>query len=296
MEAHARHKDGSEVILLVSFSPLIDEDCKFQGALAMYTDITERKRAEQAVKATSEQLREYSEQLEDRVRERTMELVQLQRRMVENIEAERLWVSQELHDGPMQDIYGLMYKISMLKKVSNDQKMQAEIATLIDKLTQINIDLRSVTRELRPISLTPLGLEKAIREHSDRFDLEHPGLKISLHLMEDETLLPEHLRLSLFRIYQIALANVIRHAQASHIWINFSFDEENIILEIQDDGKGFVVPERLQMLAGQGHYGLAGAAYRAEAIGGELVVESSPGKGTRLRVIAPMIKVHAVPA
>jgi signal transduction histidine kinase len=104
--------------------------------------------------------------------------------------------------------------------------------------------------------------------------------------MEDGTLLSEHVRLSLFRIYQTALTNVIRHAQAKNISVDFSFDEDYVVLEIQDDGKGFAVPKRLRTLARQGHFGLAGAVERAEAIGGKLEVESEPGKGTRLRVIA----------
>lgn len=222
--------------------------------------------------------------------ERTEELVILQARLVDNVEAERLWVSQELHDGPMQEIYALIYELSFLEDAPDGSDWKAEIAALQDKLKQINENLRSVTRELRPTALTPFGLEKAIREHGERFDEEHPELQITLNLMEDDTLLPEHVRLTLFRIYQTALTNVIRHAEAKNISVNFSFDKEQIILEIQDDGKGFEVPKRIRTLARRGHFGLAGAVERAEAIGGKLEVDSAPGKGTRLRVIVPVVR------
>jgi signal transduction histidine kinase len=237
---------------------------------------------------TSEQLREYSEQLEARVRERTEEFVTLQRRFVDNVEAERLRVSQELHDGAMQEIYGLMFKLSMLFETSDNPEMQPEVASVIDDLKKINKSLRIVARELRPASLTPFGLEKAMRDYSERISLEHPEFHLSLDLMADGKRLPEHIRLTLFRIYQTALTNVIRHAHAQNVSVHFSFDEERAILKVQDDGKGFKVPERLRTLASQGHLGLAGAAERAEAIGGKLALESSPGKGTQLRVIAPL--------
>ena len=288
VEAHARRKDGTEAVLLVSYSPVLDERGEFQGALAMFNDITERKRAEQALQKTSEQLREYSEQLEARVRERTEEFVTLQRRFVDNVEAERLRVSQELHDGAMQEIYGLMFKLSMLFETSDNPEMQPEVASVIDDLKKINKSLRIVARELRPASLTPFGLEKAMRDYSERISLEHPEFHLSLDLMADGKRLPEHIRLTLFRIYQTALTNVIRHAHAQNVSVHFSFDEERAILKVQDDGKGFKVPERLRTLASQGHLGLAGAAERAEAIGGKLALESSPGKGTQLRVIAPL--------
>jgi signal transduction histidine kinase len=113
--------------------------------------------------------------------------------------------------------------------------------------------------------------------------------------MEDQTLLAELLRLCLFTVYQTALANVIRHSQARNVSVKFWFDEEKVFLEIQDDGKGFEVPKRLQKLAAQGHYGLAGAADRAEAIGGILEVTSAPGQGTLLRVIAPLRSEEASP-
>lgn len=288
VEAHARRKDSSEAILLVSYSPIFDEYGRFQGALAMFSDITDRKRTEKVIQETSKQLKSYSEMLETRVRERTEELVNLQRCLVDRVEAERLWVSQDLHDGPMQEIYALMYRIAAFKDLTDDPGMRAEITVVMDKLKAIIEGLRIVTRELRPVSLTPFGLERAIREYSERFDLEHPELRLSLDLMQDGQSIPEHIRLALFRIYQTALNNVIRHAQAKNVFVRLSLDKESIFLEIKDDGIGFEVPKRLRTLLNQGHFGLAGAAERTEAIGGNLQVESASGSGTRLRVWVPL--------
>jgi signal transduction histidine kinase len=108
-----------------------------------------------------------------------------------------------------------------------------------------------------------------------------------MDLMTDGQSLPERIRLALFRIYQQTLVNVMRHAQAHHINVRFFFDERDITLEIEDDGRGFIVPEKWIDLARQGHMGLVGAAERAEAIGGKLNIESDPNRGTRVRVVAP---------
>jgi signal transduction histidine kinase len=109
--------------------------------------------------------------------------------------------------------------------------------------------------------------------------------------MPDEQSLAEPVRLALFRIYQAALNNVARHAQAQRVDIRFRFADDEIVLEIQDDGRGFELPERWITLAREGHLGLVGAAERAEAVGGKLDVESAPGKGTCLRVIVPRERV-----
>ena len=105
--------------------------------------------------------------------------------------------------------------------------------------------------------------------------------------MPDGQALPEQMRLSLFRIYREALSNVARHAQARQVWIRFTFDAEQVVLEIQDDGLGFAVPQRWVELARQGHLGLVGMLERTEASGGQLQLNSAPGAGTLIRVMMP---------
>jgi two-component system, NarL family, sensor kinase len=147
--------------------------------------------------------------------------------------------------------------------------------------------LRSISRELRPPALAPYGLEKAIRSHAETLQQAHPDLKVHLELDTDGQALPEGTRMALFRIYQTAITNVIRHARATQAEVRFNVDPEHVQLEIQDNGCGFQVPDRWIELARQGHMGLVGAAERAEAAGGKLQVESRPGKGSLIRVIVP---------
>jgi NarL family two-component system sensor histidine kinase LiaS len=112
---------------------------------------------------------------------------------------------------------------------------------------------------------------------------------VHLELQPDGLLLKQNLRMALFRIYQQSLSNVLRHARAKRVLVRFQYDAEKAYLEIQDDGKGFEVPESWVDLVRQGHMGLAGSAERAGAIGGNYRIVSSPGIGSTVQVAVPLV-------
>ena len=269
----------------------------------------ERRKTEDALRSINSQLECVNEELEDRVKERTRELVrknaaimaeviqrqkiehelaEVQRRLLDRVEAERLQLSQDLHDGPIQELYAIAFQLSGLIDKTDKDDVHNEIVLCEGQLQKVIRSLRSTAGELRPPTLTPFGLEKAIRAHAEEFSNEHPSTQLHLDLMPDENLLTERVRLALFRIYQAALVNISRHAQAGQVNIRFFIDNQTIRLEITDNGCGFIVPERWISFARKGHLGLVGAAERAEAIGAQLNVESVPGKGTRLVVSVPV--------
>jgi signal transduction histidine kinase len=215
------------------------------------------------------------------------ELEEVRRRLMDSLEMERLHLAQDLHDGPVQDLYGVTYQLENLRQDrSMDQSSEAieEMQTLLRKVIR---SLREICGELRPPALVPFGLEKAIRSHADRFRQEYPKLGLNLDLFPDNQSLPEAVRLALFRIYQQMLVNVVRHANANQVWVRFKLQDGQVILEIEDNGVGFEASHRWIDLVREGHLGLAGATERAEAIGGGLEVKSSPGQGTLIRVWAP---------
>ncbi|HXV44632.1 MAG TPA: GAF domain-containing sensor histidine kinase [Anaerolineae bacterium] len=221
-------------------------------------------------------------------RKRTQaELAEVQRRLTESREAERVRLAQDLHDGPVQELYGVSFRLSGLKEALPDEAEQNGLAAVQSTIQQVIQSLRVTFSELRPPALAPFGLEKALRSHAEQFQIAHPELEINLKLTPDGQTLPEPVRLALFRIYQEALNNVLRHAEAKKIWIRLMLEATQAILEIQDDGLGFKATQRWIELARQGHLGLIGMAERAEAIGGELQVVSAPGAGTTIRVVAP---------
>jgi signal transduction histidine kinase len=217
------------------------------------------------------------------------ELDEVQRRLIDSREAERLHLSQELHDGPLQELQSINFVLSELenKAVGQEPVDQAQVEQAQESLSEVSRALRIICGDLRPPALAPFGLEKAIRSFLNQSVEINPELQFVANLQEDGQVLPEHIRLALFRILQHTLQNTIKHAQASQVHVIFSFDEEQIFLEIRDNGRGFRVPGRWIELVRDGHFGLVGANERARAIGGKLTIESEPGKGTTVRVVVP---------
>lgn len=257
------HKDGKFIWGRLAVSLVRDAAGIPQFIVGMIEDITERKQME-------------------------AELAELNRRLMEGRESERLHLAQELHDGPVQDLYGLSYNISALKEaLSGNGNLEAlnRMDVLVQKVVGT---LKGISGELRPPALTPFGLEKAIRSYVEEFRQSNGDLRISLDLVSDGQRLSEQVRLALFRIFQSSFTNVIRHAEAKNVYIRFDLDEAKAVLEIEDDGRGFYVPERWISLARKGHLGLVGAKERASAIGGQLQVKSSPGEGTKITVLVPL--------
>ncbi len=252
-------KDGQIVWGRLSVSLVRDSDGAPQYAIGILEDETERKQME-------------------------ADLADLKRRQIEGREAERLHLSQELHDGPLQDLIGLTFHMKAFSDLLPETVDIRPVQEIQANIQQVVRTLRTICGDLRPPTLAPFGLEKAIRSHAEDFQDLHPEIMMGLDLMPDGQLLPEKVRLALFRVYQQALMNVLRHAHARHVLIRLALTEDEVLLEVTDDGKGFTMPGRWIDLARKGHLGLVGVSERVEAIGGQLNVESEEGKGTRLWV------------
>lgn len=279
-----------------------EEDIRLMRTVSdILVNALERKRSEEA-------LRRAKEELERRVVERTealakvnedlraemaerlraeAELTEVRRHLINSLEAERLVLARELHDGPMQDLYAFSYHLSTLDPRIEVQDWLEELKGMLAWLNRIIQDLRTTARQLRPPTLAQFGLEKAIRAHAESFQMQYPELEVVLELGADRQSLPETMRLGLYRIYQHALTNVVRHAAAKRVKVRFLFDAEQVVLEVRDDGRGFSLPERWVSIAREGHLGLIGSLERAEAIGGRLEIQSAPGQGTLVRVTVP---------
>jgi len=257
LELYAHRKDGTELPVDVMLSPVVTE----AGTLVIGSvrDITERKRMQ-------------------------AELDEVHRRLIDSVEAERIFIAQELHDGPIQDLYVITYQ---LKAMDGSGPLKEALSQSKETLQHVISMLRSICGDLRPPALAPFGLESAIRAHAEKLAETNPELDVHLDLMTDGQALPERMRLALYRIYQHAVSNVLRHAEARKLSVRFAFDSEKVLLEVSDDGCGFEVPRRWIELARQGHMGLVGTAERVDAVGGHLEIHSTPGNGTTIRVSVP---------
>jgi PAS domain S-box-containing protein len=215
-----------------------------------------------------------------------LEMAELNSRLQNSMELERLRLAQELHDNPMQSLYSAIYRIEELRGTA-EPKLKEDLADVKQHIQNVLQDLRATAKELRPPTIFNFGLENAIRSHANDIVEKHPNLNIFLSLAHDRQILPEKVRLALFRIFQQSIANVIRHSRATEVHVRFSFDAEEAHLEITDNGRGFQVPSNWIDFVRQGHYGLAGAAERANTLGGVFKVQSQPGDSTTIQVTIP---------
>lgn len=215
--------------------------------------------------------------------------VHLQRLLLENREQERLQIARDLHDGPIQDVIALIFAIDMAQQGSTDLehiKTLREISAGAQKLVS---ELRSVCNQLRPPTLSQFGLARTIRSLAEEIHRRHPELVFQFELADDTHRLSDSMRLALYRIFQECLNNIIRHANAHRVSVRLQVTEDEAQLTVADDGRGFDVrSDDWTPYAQAGHLGLVGMKERAEAIGGTLQVQSSPGAGTQVNVIIPI--------
>lgn len=214
-----------------------------------------------------------------------LELAEMQRRLADSQEEERLHLARELHDGPLQELLGIRLYMGALTNALPEAAPR--VAQVQEQIQHVVDTLRNLCGELRPPSLPHFGLDKAIHSYVQKFRTLHREIEIDMDLDKGGEPLDANTRLALYRIFQNAMANIANHAQAHRVRIEVHVDNHQILMQISDDGIGFRVPHSWMTMAREGHYGLLGATERAESIGGRLIVHSKPGQGTTVRLVAP---------
>jgi PAS domain S-box-containing protein len=215
--------------------------------------------------------------------------IEVQRRLIEQREQERMQIARDLHDGPLQELIVLSYACQEIVNSLNDPQAREALNKIRARLQEQIRELRAYASELRPPTLADFGLEKAIRSHLNDFQLKHPEIQVEFQAAYPSVnQLAEAPRMALYRIYQELLNNVVKHAQADHVLIRLSKINQDIRLEVQDNGKGFTPPREWVELARQKHLGLVGIQERAQAVDGAVEIRSAPGQGTLVQVTVPM--------
>jgi signal transduction histidine kinase len=192
---------------------------------------------------------------------------------------ERQRMARELHDSVTQTIFSmtLTTQSALLLLNKDPSRLGAQLERL-NQLTQSALmEMHTLISELRPDQPAGTGLVMALRQHLSTRNFPE-GLAVSMDV-EGEQAFSSAEEQVLFRIVQEALNNVAKHARASHVSLRVHLAEPCWI-EIQDDGQGF----DHQQAQGSGRMGLISMRERAAEIGWDTQIQSSPGKGTRIRV------------
>jgi two-component system, NarL family, sensor histidine kinase DegS len=145
-------------------------------------------------------------------------------------------------------------------------------------------NVRRMIANLRPPALEELGLAPALTMLAD----DVTDLDVVLHVEGRERRLEEAQELALFRSVQEAIRNAQKHSQATEIRVNVCYQPTQVTLTIADNGIGFALPETLDTLAEQGHYGMVGIAERVESLDGTLKITTAPKQGVQLAITLPV--------
>ena len=214
------------------------------------------------------------------LRAKVTEVEGMHRRLVTAGEQERAELAQELHDGVIQDLIGLRYRLDSLQEGTDSGQAEEKAGPLDEIYAQTGIlvdELRRLCSGLRPPALDRLGLAAAL--HALAREMTARGLPVEICL--EDIALPDEASIGLYRIAQEALSNAWRHAEATQAYLKLARAGGRVELTIADDGIGFdPAAER----KADGRFGLLGMSERAEALGGRLQIESTPGAGTRVTV------------
>jgi len=244
-------------------SRLIYENGQPIGVQGTARDITERKRAQEALQVYS-------------------------RRLIEAQEAERQSLARELHDEIGQVLTAVRINLQTVQSSSQNVAALPHVEESIVIVDEALGRIRDLSLELRPSLLDDLGLASALRWYVDRYG-QRTGIAAEVLCgFEERGRLPLELETECFRIAQEALTNVARHAHATHLSVQLDSGVEKLLLTITDNGIGFDAETLLNTASSASTLGLRGMQERALAMNGHIEINSSPGNGTQVRATFPL--------
>ncbi len=269
-EMRLRGADGEYRWFLVRTVPLFDERGKLVRWYGTSTDIEDRKRAEDALRESGDQLQALS------------------RRMVDLQESERKELARELHDRVGQNLTALKINIDILQPALGSEGNAEVVARVADSaaLLESTMDtIENVMSELRPPMLDHHGLAAALEWHARNFS-RRTGIAVAVRAREPAMRPAPQTEIALFRIAQEALNNIAKHARAKRAEIALNHANGECVMSVQDDGIGIggVEDEPPKPKAG---FGMVTMRERAQAVGGRFEVRALPVRGTQITVRVP---------
>ena len=269
--------DGSRITVIVNIRPMTDERGEVTGAINCFYDITERKRAEDALKHRQAML-------ESEIELRTAASSRLSRRLLRLQDEQGRKIARELHDSLGQYLAALKINIAQMNRGSFEEK-QTSLAESLDLVEKCIAETRTISYLLHPPLLEECGFASAAQMYVEGF-AKRSGIAANLHLDPSIQRLPGAIEMALFRVLQEGLTNVHRHSGSPRVDIKLHAGTNCVILEMRDYGKG--IPEeqleRFHFRAASDGVGLTGMRERLTELGGDLQLNLED-PGTSLKAI-----------
>jgi signal transduction histidine kinase len=237
---------------------------------------------------TDAKIAELQEARLQEAQQRELLRAELFRRVVAAQESERQRIARDLHDETGQSLTAIGMGLRGLSGRLNARNKEA--LTTLHKLEMLTAgalrELQRLISDLRPSHLDDLGLSAALRWYAGKVQ-ELSLIMVRVDILGEERDLDDAVKITIFRIIQESLNNIIKHAQASHVNIHLSFEEKNVRINVRDNGIGFDLDIVRQEQSRRPSLGLAGMEERAALLGGHVAIRSRPGFGTEVEALIP---------
>jgi signal transduction histidine kinase len=250
--------------IMITTNPILDDQGNIKHVVCSLMDLTERKQLEQ--KSISDEI---------------FHQRQLTQATIDGQENERRAIGEELHDNIGQQLTTIKLFLDYVKTMADNGNSEM-LNMALKSVSDVINDVRSMSRSLVPFTLKDLGLIESIKELTDSL-MRTRAIIIEFEKAHfDESIIPENQKLSMFRIVQEQLNNVIKHAGAQKVWIRLYIKKNELVLEIRDNGKGF------NSLNTRKGVGILNIRNRAELFSGKVDILSQPGNGCLLVISFPL--------
>ena len=258
LEHRLRRHDGEYRWVVTAGVPRYNADGSFVGYIGTSVDITERKLAEGVLSS---------------------------QKLIEAHEEESRRIARELHDDINQRLAVVSMRLGYVTQgpPASAADFKREIGEVSQEIADLAADIQAVSHRLHPAKLEILGLEKAAAAFCEELSSRH-NLTIDVHFENIPTALPREISLSLYRVLQEALQNVVKHSGSRHASVSLNAQIDTLDLTVKDSGAGFDPQEAMR---GRG-LGLTSMKERLKVVGGHLSIHSQPGHGTIVHAVAPL--------
>jgi PAS domain S-box-containing protein len=267
-------KDGTELDCLSTATIRRADDGTILGYQGIIRDITDRKKAEEALQESEKQLRYLSSQL------------------LSAQESERKRIARELHDGIGQSMSAIKFSVENTVRQREKSTTGEDIQSLkaLIPLIQASIEeVRKIGMALRPSTLDDLGILATISWFCREFQTIYSGIRVEKQIEIQEEEMPDTLKTIIYRVLQESLNNVAKHSEADQVSLSLRKTEGGLELAIEDNGVGFDLGDALSVESSRRGLGLASMRERTELSGGSFAIQSVKGEGTIVRALWPML-------